>query len=214
MLKKVIGINTSGREGFNTTKLVKEALRGAADAGCKTEYISLVNLNMIPCHGCFTCHRNTNPHHNCVIEDDLTPIIEKLKKSDGIIFGTPIYFYKDSARMKILTERFLFPLLNYNNPAIKYPKKIQIGLIYSVGGNEQIAKRIKLEEESKHTQIGYELIFGKTVKYLWCHNTLHVKDLSKYQMKFINDPAKLSSKKKQFPISLQNAYDFGKNLIQ
>ncbi len=38
---KVIGINGSARKDWNTARLVKKALEGAASAGADTEYVDL-----------------------------------------------------------------------------------------------------------------------------------------------------------------------------
>lgn len=40
-MKKIIAINAGPRTGWNTAKLIKEAAKGAKEAGCEVEYIDL-----------------------------------------------------------------------------------------------------------------------------------------------------------------------------
>ena len=44
-MTKVMLINGSPRKDFNTAKLLKEAVRGATDAGAEAEIINLYDLN-------------------------------------------------------------------------------------------------------------------------------------------------------------------------
>lgn len=54
---KAIAINGSPRKGWNTEKLLKEALRGAESVGAETELVQLYDLNYTGCKSCFACKR-------------------------------------------------------------------------------------------------------------------------------------------------------------
>ena len=49
---KIVGISGSPRKGGNTEILIKEALKGAEEEGCDTEFISLAGKDIKHCLGC------------------------------------------------------------------------------------------------------------------------------------------------------------------
>ncbi|MDQ1281539.1 MAG: hypothetical protein QG670_2804 [Thermoproteota archaeon] len=97
----VLGIVCSSRKGGNTEILVREALNEAAKKDAETDLILFADLNISPCTGCGGCV-NTG---RCVIEDDMTKVYEKLLSADGIVFGTPVYFWTVTAQAKLLMDR-------------------------------------------------------------------------------------------------------------
>ena len=98
---KVIGIVCSPRISGNTEILVQEALNSAQDAGAETELIRLAKLKIAPCDACFSCQKTGE----CHIKDDMQQIYGKLLEADGIILGSPVYFWNVSAQAKILIDR-------------------------------------------------------------------------------------------------------------
>ena len=52
-MKYVVAINASPRRGWNTSRLVEEAAKGAKDAGAAAEVIDLYDLE--PFQGCISC---------------------------------------------------------------------------------------------------------------------------------------------------------------
>lgn len=52
MNMKAIAINGSPRKGWNTEKLLKEALRGAESVGAETKLVQLYDLNYTGCKSC------------------------------------------------------------------------------------------------------------------------------------------------------------------
>ena len=99
---RVLGISCSPREGGNTEILIREALSEARKAGAEdTEFLSLAGKKMSPCEACGACLKTGN----CRIEDDMQAIYPSLIQADGIIIGTPVYFWTVSAQAKILIDR-------------------------------------------------------------------------------------------------------------
>ena len=99
---RVLGISCSPRKGGNTEVLIREALSGARKAGAEdTEFLSLAGKNMSPCMACGACLKTGN----CGIEDDMQAIYPRLIQAEGIIIGTPVYFWTVSAQAKILIDR-------------------------------------------------------------------------------------------------------------
>lgn len=101
MSKKVLIISTSLRGKSNSEILSKKCAEGATEAGNEVEFISLKGKNIGFCIGCLTCQSKGS----CVIKDDVAEIMDKVKKSDVIVFATPIYYYEMSGQMKTLLDR-------------------------------------------------------------------------------------------------------------
>jgi len=98
---KLLGIVGSPREGGNTEIMMRAALKAGEQEGAETELIHLTDLNLKPCDGCRTCFETKN----CVIKDDVENIFEKMVKADGIIVGSPVYFYNINAQTKTFIDR-------------------------------------------------------------------------------------------------------------
>lgn len=102
---KVLGIVCSPRLGGNTEILVQASLAKAREEGAETELVTLAGKTISPCDGCASCHETGE----CHINDDMQDIYAKLLEADGIIFGTPIYFWSLTAQAKALIDRtFIF----------------------------------------------------------------------------------------------------------
>lgn len=99
---KVLGIVCSPRKGGNTEILVQEALAFARENGAEeVELLTLAGKDIAPCDGCAIC-RETG---NCVISDDMQGIYTKMLQADGIIFGSPVYFWGVTAQAKAFIDR-------------------------------------------------------------------------------------------------------------
>ena len=97
---KVIGIVCSPRKGGNTEILVSRALEASGEFGAEeTELIRLSGKHIEPCDACLTCAQTAK----CHINDDMQAIYPRLLEADGIIIGTPVYFWGITAQAKILT---------------------------------------------------------------------------------------------------------------
>jgi multimeric flavodoxin WrbA len=100
---KVLGIVCSPRRHGNTELLMQESLAGAQEEGAEVELVSLAGKNIAFCDGCHSCEVN----EGCHIEDDMQAIYARLLEADGVIFGTPVYFWSVSAQAKALIDRTL-----------------------------------------------------------------------------------------------------------
>jgi multimeric flavodoxin WrbA len=98
---KVLGISGSPRKGGNSEFITAHALRAISEEGIETEMVSLAGLNIGHCIGCYACQKE----HRCIIDDDLPPILEKMKAADGLILATPVYFSGASSLVKALMDR-------------------------------------------------------------------------------------------------------------
>ena len=92
-MKKIIAVNGSPRKKGNTAEVLTHALKGAQDAGAETELIHLADLDFSGCKSCFACKlKGGKSYGKCALNDDLTPVLEKILACDGLLVGSPIYF--------------------------------------------------------------------------------------------------------------------------
>jgi multimeric flavodoxin WrbA len=102
MCMKVVGIVGSPRQRGNTEILTRIALEEIGKEGLKTELISLAGKKIEPCDGCRRCLKTGK----CHIKDDFEAIFAKMKKADGIILSTPVYYGAATPQVTAFISRF------------------------------------------------------------------------------------------------------------
>jgi len=95
-IPKALYISGSPRRGSNT-----DALLERVQAVVPGEFIKLPDLAIEPCRACWTCQTR----EQCVIEDELTPILARLVEVDALVLGSPVYFNNVSSAMKAFIDR-------------------------------------------------------------------------------------------------------------
>ena len=103
----ILLISSSIRNKSNSEILALQALQGSLAAGNHAELISLKDKDIRFCKGCLACQSTMK----CIIKDDVSEILEKVKSADTIVFVTPIYYYELSGQLKTLLDRLnpLYP---------------------------------------------------------------------------------------------------------
>ncbi len=98
---KVIGIISSPHAKGNSATLVREALRGAEEAGASTQEVFLPDYRIEYCRDCRACISSGR----CAVQDDFPQVRQMMLEADGIILSSPTYGVGPSARMKNLFDR-------------------------------------------------------------------------------------------------------------
>lgn len=101
---KILALNGSPRKQGNTDILIDEILRGAMSKGHQAEKLRLYDYEIQPCIDCRRC-KQSEAGYSCALKDGMAEIYPKLEAADIIIFGTPIYWYGPTAKMKLLIDR-------------------------------------------------------------------------------------------------------------
>ena len=134
---RILGISGSPVKNGNVDLLVQQVIKGVKSKRVKAEILYLDRMNISPCK---SCSKNPEPEF-CMIKDDMDIIYDKLKKSDALVLGSPIYFDTISAQMKLFLDRCncLTPLVKKNNryyfkSRLKRKRK---GVIILVAGEKQ-----------------------------------------------------------------------------
>jgi multimeric flavodoxin WrbA len=130
---KILGISCSPRIKGNTVVLLEEVFRGAKQEGAETELYSVSDKKIAPCQGCMSC-RETG---ECVIEDDMKDLGDRMISADGIVFGTPVYFYNMTAQAKAIIDR----TIALNRPERNLANKV--GAVVAVAGSLGLAGALK-----------------------------------------------------------------------
>jgi len=130
---KILAIVGSPRPKGNTSHLVDQALKEAADHGLETEKIILSQYKVGPCQG----HDNCSSFSVCKQNDDVPWILDKFCSADGILLGSPVYYYNMTAQMKAFVDRNYF-LYRHNIS----PRMTCAGLII-VGGSAGLEHTVR-----------------------------------------------------------------------
>lgn len=101
---KILALIGSPRKQGNTEILVSEICRGSRTKGHAVETIRLYDYEILPCLDCRHC-KQSEADYTCSLKDAMQVIYPKLEDADLIIFGTPVYWYGPTAKMKLLLDR-------------------------------------------------------------------------------------------------------------
>lgn len=130
---KILGISCSPRIKGNTVVLLEEVFRGARQEGAETELYSVSDKKIEPCQGCMSCWETGE----CVIEDDMKDLSDRMISADGIVFGTPVYFYNMTAQAKAIIDR----TIALNRPERNLANKV--GAVVAVAGSLGLVSALK-----------------------------------------------------------------------
>lgn len=114
-MKRIIGILGSPRSGGNTEVLLKAAEQGVKDAGGAFEIVRLAAATVGECDGCHVCWTGKS----CAKNDAMNDIYPRIAEADGVVFGTPVYWYGPTALMKAFIDRFMYFNCESNRPMIR-----------------------------------------------------------------------------------------------
>lgn len=118
----VLIINASPRKNGITASLLAEAERTIKSTH-DVDVVRINDLTMKPCIGCLKCR----PDKACVLpRDDAHILAEKIKRSDLLILGVPVYWGNMPGTLKTFFDRNV-PLFEYcEAKAIRYIPRPQL----------------------------------------------------------------------------------------
>lgn len=212
---KIIAINGSPRKKWNTAMLLEHALQGAQAAGAETELIHLYDLEFKGCTSCFACKlKGGKSYGKCAMQDELTPVLERIGKADALILGSPIYFGTVTGEMRCFMERLLFPYLVYSTPPTSlFAGKIRTAFIYTMNVSEQMMKD---HQYTVHTGLNENVLartFGNAES-LFSNETLQFEDYDKVVFNYFDPKERKERRKTVFPLDCKRASELGARLVQ
>ena len=103
-MKHILGIVGSPRKNGNTHVLLSAVLDAARAGGAETDLLFLADLRIDECDGCHACWKTGR----CAKRDDMSPLYDRIAASDGLVCGTPFYWYVPTGLMKTFIDRFVY----------------------------------------------------------------------------------------------------------
>ena len=211
MGKKIVVVNAGPRIGWNTETLISEASKGAESKGAEIQRFDLFKLEKYTgCISCFGCKREQFKGH-CICRDGLTPVLDAIRESDGLIIGSPNYLSEMTASFRALYERLIFQNLTYN--------------METPCCNEHSVP-VLLIMTSNAPDTGYQGLIGNyqqtlsrfvgPTEVLVSGATLQLRDYSKtdWQWTMFNPEAKQQRHDTVFPEECKKAFAMGADLIK
>ncbi len=99
---KVLAISGSPRKEGNSETVIRKIIEKLEEKQYETEFVRLNDFALKGCQACKYCRTKGD---KCIINDEISNLLEKIKKADRIIIGAPNYMGAVSAQLKILMDR-------------------------------------------------------------------------------------------------------------
>ena len=211
MGKKLVAVNAGPRMKWNTDTLIMEAVKGAESQGAAVQKFDLFRLERYTgCISCFGCKKEKFKGH-CICRDGLTPVLDAIRESDGLIIGSPNYLSQMTASFRALYERLIFQNLTYNTET-PCCNEHPVPVLLIMTSNAPDTMYLDMMESYQQT---FNSFVGPT-KVLISGDTLQLKDYSKtdWPWTLFNPQAKLLRHNSVFPQECRKAYEMGAALVK
>ena len=96
---KVLVLFGSPKKNGNTRTIVDAFIEAR---GFDPEFIFINEMDIKGCQGCLYCHSHKG---ECKIEDEMTPLYEKIKNAKKIIMAFPMYYASFPGEYKMMIDR-------------------------------------------------------------------------------------------------------------
>lgn len=207
---KIVAVNGSPRNNWNTSKILQSALEGAKSAGAEISMVHLYEIDFQGCRSCFACKRIGSPSYaRCGYKDGLAPVLKQVLEADALFLGSPIYFNDVTGAMRAFLERLWFPGLAYDKDnSVLYKKRILTKMFFTMnvpreGCHEELMRNLKGVTER---------IVGP-VEMMEVIDTLQFDDYSKYVSGKFDPLEKKKRYETEFPKDCSRAYEIGKRSV-
>ena len=211
MSRRIIAVNAGPRKGWNTDTLITEAAKGAEAAGAAVERFDLFRLEKYTgCISCFGCKKEKYKGQ-CVCRDGLTPVLDAIRESDGLIIGSPNYLSNMTASFRALYERLVFQNLTYNaeTPCCNARPIPVLLIMTSNAPDTAYTGLLETYRQSLNRFVG-------PARVLVSGDTLQLKDYSKtdWPWSYFDPEAKKARHETVFPEEMKKAFELGKALAE
>lgn len=209
---KIYVFNGSPRKKCNTAQMLSAFVSGikAAAPEADVEYIDLYDYTYKGCISCFSCQRKENRDRlRCQVKDCMYELLDGAFHADGLVFGSPIYFFDITAQMRAFLERLMYPGDS--------DKVIPTAFVYTMNAPEEIKELLNFEGALSTSKRFLESTFRQAPECVYSYNTYQYNDneafVDGFRMYGANEEKK-ERNKVQFPMDLQNAHNAGRNLVK
>ena len=99
---KIVCLLGSPRLKGNSATLAKHFCDTSERLGAEVQTYA---LNELDYRGCQACDECDTVSEKCVLQDDLTPVLEAIRDTDALVLASPIYFGQVSSQLKTFIDR-------------------------------------------------------------------------------------------------------------
>jgi multimeric flavodoxin WrbA len=99
---KIVSLLGSPRCGGNSTAIAGRLLETAAGLGAETRAFELNRLNYRGCQGCYACKKTVD---HCILQDELTGVLDAVREADVVVLASPVYYGDISGQLKCFIDR-------------------------------------------------------------------------------------------------------------
>ncbi len=99
---KIVCVLGSPRAHANSSILAARFADAARKLGGEVKTFVLNDLKYRGCQGCMLCKTKLD---RCVLEDDLTQVLDAVREADVVVLASPVYFWDVSAQTKGFLDR-------------------------------------------------------------------------------------------------------------
>lgn len=169
---KVVGILGSPRTDGNSSTIAKKFIKTAKGLGAQTQIFYLNELNYKGCQGCYSCKGKLE---HCILDDDLTDVLNAMHTANIIVLSSPNYYGDVSGQMKTFIDRtFSHLTIDFikSDKKSRLPRGKHAVFIVTQASGENTSKDILeryyklkhyLQFEAMHLLVGSELTYTKGV---------------------------------------------------
>lgn len=147
-MSEIIAIITSPRTGCNSETISRAIAEGAEENGKTVRFVHIKDLDLTPCQACNYCKKN----NRCILTDEISNLIEDIRKCDGLIVASPLYFGQVCAQYRVFEDR-LYSGIGPDGSNIPAGKKI-ISVV-TCGADVEDAQR-----QADHMNLVFTKYFG------------------------------------------------------
>lgn len=120
---KIVCLLGSPRSRGNSSTLARRFCETAKKHGAEVQTFELNKLHYRGCQGCMTCKAELE---RCVLEDDLTEVLDAAAQCDVLVMASPVYFGDVSSQLKGFIDR-TFSFVGPDYAVNPRPSRLQPG---------------------------------------------------------------------------------------
>jgi multimeric flavodoxin WrbA len=153
---EIVCVLGSPRPKGNSTTIAKRFCDRAEKMGAKVQYFHLNEMNYRGCQGCFGCKTKSD---RCVLEDDLTQVLDAIRETDILVMATSVYFAAVTGQLKCFLDRtFSYMVPDFRtNPN---PSRLSLGkkavFISAQGAPEDMFAELHTQYKNYFKRYGFE----------------------------------------------------------
>ncbi len=139
-------VSSPRRDGYGAT-ITSAVVESARANGKEVKEFFLNDMQSYrQCQNCEACKGSGR----CVLNDDISPIIDEIRDADGLILCTSINFNDSNGLFKMLLDRF-YCFLDINASTI-LPKGKKVAIVVTAGADQTSADRVSSDLEKVMSQ--------------------------------------------------------------